>query len=142
MHSSASPAIPPGLRATGGIAMNVSEFHLHGVSGQTVPEDRCNWCEATLDGDRRKRAEPRYAIDGNRRMLVEVELWACADCADRAEPLTDDDRAGLQRRLDDMPPPRLGRCEACEIDGELFAHFDQDEEDEFLLCERCFFEAP
>ena len=128
--------------------MNVSEIRLHGVSmasGVAIAprdDDRCNWCEATLDGDRRRRVDPRYAIDGGRRLLVEVELWACPDCADRAEPLTDADRAGLQQRLDEMPPPRVGQCEACDKDGELFMHFDQDEGDEFLLCERCFFEAP
>jgi hypothetical protein len=122
--------------------MNVSEIRLHGVTEHALAGERCNWCEATLDGDRRSRVEPRYAIDGGRRLLVEVELWACPECAGGAEPLSDTDRADLQRRLDEMPPPRVGRCEACDSAGEIFAHFDQDEGDEFLLCERCLFEAP
>jgi hypothetical protein len=122
--------------------MNVSTIRLHGVH-VAVDEGRCHWCDATLvDGDRRPRIAPRYAIDGGRRVLVEVELWACMDCAEQAESLTDADRADLQRRLDEMAPPLVGRCEACEFHGEIFAHFDQDEGEEFLLCERCFFETP
>jgi hypothetical protein len=123
--------------------MNVSEIRLHGVTEEAADGERCHWCGATLaDPDRHRRAEPRYAIDAGRRVLVEVEVWACVDCAGRAEPLTDADRADLQRRLDDMTPPRVGRCQACDHDGEIFPHFDQDEGEEYLLCERCFFEAP
>ncbi|HEX4589372.1 MAG TPA: hypothetical protein VH120_05555 [Gemmataceae bacterium] len=122
--------------------MNASEIRLHGIPGE-VRDDRCHWCEATLsEPGRQRRVEPRYAIDGGRRVLVEVELWACLDCAEQAEPLTESHRADLQRRLDEMTPPVVGRCEACEQDGEIFPHFDQDEGDEYLLCERCFFEAP
>ncbi len=122
--------------------MNVSEMRLHGVADTGPDAEHCHWCGATLaDSDRYRRAEPQYAIDGGRRVLVEVELWACADCAGQAEALTDEDRAVLQRRLDEMTPPRVGRCEACDQDGELFPHFDQDEGDEYLLCERCFFGA-
>jgi hypothetical protein len=123
--------------------MNVSEIRLHGLSHSTSNGDRCHWCEATLeDGDRQRRVEAGYRIESGRRLLVEVELWACLDCAGRAEPLTDSDRADLQRRLDEMAPPIEGRCEVCEEHGELFRHFDQDECDEYLLCERCRYEAP
>ncbi len=123
--------------------MNVSEIRLHSVSNDGLAADRCHWCDATLaDGDRRRRVAPRYEIDAGRRVLVEVDLWACVECADRGEPLTDTDRADLQRRLDAMDPPRVGQCEACEVHGEIFPHFDQDEGDEYLLCERCFFATP
>jgi hypothetical protein len=125
------------------MAMNVSAIHLHGLSQGATNGDRCHWCDATLeDGSRRPRSQPGYTIEAGRRLLIEVELWACFDCADRAEVLTDGDRTELQKRLDDMPPPILGRCEACEEQSELFAHFDHDEGDEYLLCERCLFEAP
>lgn len=123
--------------------MNVSEIRLHGVTTDGETADRCHWCDASLADDaRRQRVAPRYAIDAGRRVLVEVELWACPDCAELGEPLTAADRADLQGRLDDMAPPRVGQCEACDRHGEIFAHFDQDEEEEFLLCERCFFETP
>jgi hypothetical protein len=123
--------------------MKVSEIRLHGVTADAADADHCHWCGATLDGDaRRRQAEPRYAIDEGRRVLVEVDVWACGDCADRAEPLTDADRADLQRRLDEMTPPRTGRCETCAAEGEVLPHFDHDLGEEFLLCERCFFDVP
>ena len=123
--------------------MNASEIRLHAIEMDTPSGENCHWCGATLlEGDRHRRIEPRYAIDGGRRVLVEVELSACADCCGQAETLTEADRVGLQRRLDEMPPPQIGQCEVCDSFGELFPHFDQDEGDEFLLCERCFFEAP
>lgn len=123
--------------------MNVGEIRLHGVGADAANAERCHWCDARLlDGEKRRRSEPRYTIDSDRRMLVEVELWACLDCSDQAELLSDADRADLQRRLDEMPAPRMGQCEACDSLGEIFPHFDQDEGDEFLLCERCFFETP
>jgi hypothetical protein len=125
------------------MAMNVSTIHLHGLSHVATNGDRCHWCEATLEDDsRRRRLQAGYTIEAGRRLLIEVELWACLDCADRAETLSDVDRTELQRRLDDMSPPIVGRCEACEEQGELFAHFDHDEGDEYLLCERCLFETP
>ena len=123
--------------------MKVSEIRLHGVTARLTDVNHCHWCGATLDGGgRHRRVDPRYSIDGNRRVLVEVELWACGDCAGQAAALTDGDRADLQRRLDEMPPPQLGRCETCAHDGELFPHFDHDVDEEFLLCERCCFEVP
>lgn len=123
--------------------MNVSEIRLHGVSNDALNGDRCHWCDASLaHAERQPRMAPRYAIDAGRRVLVEVELWACLDCADQSEPLSDADRAHLQRRLDEMDPPRVGQCEACDSHGEIFPHFDQDEAEEYLLCERCFFETP
>src|SRR4051794_39040694 len=99
--------------------MNVSEIRLHWVS-QTVTNgdvDRCHWCDATLDDSRQPRPQAGYAIEAGRRLLVEVELWACADCAGRAELLTETDRADLQQRLDEMAAPLVGRCEACEAHG-------------------------
>ena len=123
--------------------MNVREIRLHGVTNDGLNGERCHWCDASLaEGERRPRAAPGYSIDGGRRILVEVELWACVDCADQGELLTDAERSDLQQRLDAMDPPRIGRCEACDNDGEIFPHFDQDEGDEFLLCERCFFDTP
>jgi hypothetical protein len=123
--------------------MNVSELHLHGVTDNGLEGERCHWCGATLEEvGRHRRKEPCYSIDGGRRILVEVELWACTDCADRAELLTDADRAELQHRLDDMAPPLLGHCALCDHDGEIFPHFDPEEGEDFLLCERCFFETP
>jgi hypothetical protein len=123
--------------------MNVSEIRLHGVTADAQDGEHCHWCGATLDGDgRHHRAEPGYAIDGGRRLLVVVELWACVDCAGQAGALTDADRAGLQRRLDAMAPPRVGACETCGDDRELFPHFDHDVGEEFLLCEQCLFDMP
>jgi hypothetical protein len=125
------------------MAMNVSEIRLHGVGNDALNGDRCHWCDASLaDGERRRRIAPRYAIDDGRRVLVEVELWACLDCAEGGEPLSAADRDDLQQRLDAMDPPRIGQCEACDSHGEIFPHFDQDEGDDYLLCERCFFETP
>jgi hypothetical protein len=123
--------------------MNVDEIKLHGVMRDRPDTEHCHWCGATLDGDgRHSRAEPHYAIDDGRRVLVEVEVWSCSDCIDQAAQLTDADRSDLQRRLDEMTPPQVGRCETCAADGELFPHFDHDVGEEFMLCERCFFEVP
>ena len=53
--------------------MNASEIRLHAIPGE-VRDDRCHWCDATLsDAVRQRRVEPRYAIDGGRRVLVEIE---------------------------------------------------------------------
>lgn len=122
--------------------MKVSEIRLYGITADAVDADHCHWCGATLDGQGHRAAEPRYAIDGGRRLLVEVEVWACGDCRDHGSPLTKGDRAELQQRLDAMAPPATGRCEACDADGEVFPHFDHDVDEEFTLCERCLFEVP
>jgi hypothetical protein len=122
--------------------MKVSEIRLHGVTADVADAEHCHWCGATMDGQRHRAAEPRYAIDGGRRLLVEVEVWACVDCVDHAAPLSDADRAELQRRLDEMSPPVTGRCEACDVTGEVFPHFDHDVDAEFLLCERCLYDVP
>src|SRR5262245_13053838 len=104
--------------------MKTSDIRLHVVTAHLTDVNHCHWCGATLDGDgRQRRAEPRYSIDGGRRVLVEVELWACGDCAGQFTPLTESDRADLQRRLDRMAPPRIGRCESCDSEGEIFPHF-------------------
>ena len=123
--------------------MKASEIRLHGVTEDRLDEEHCHWCGATLDGDgRHKRAEPRYTVDSGRRYLVEVELWACFACAGLAAPLTEQDRADLQRQLDELGPPQIGRCETCGDDGGLFPHFDHDVGEEFMLCEQCFFDGP
>jgi hypothetical protein len=125
------------------MAMNASEIRLHGVGNDSPNGDRCHWCDADLTvGQRRPRTAAQYSIDAGRRVLVEVELWACLECSEQGEPLTEADRADLQVRLDEMPPPHVGQCEACDGHGEIFPHFDQDEGEEYLLCERCFFETP
>src|SRR5262245_8452978 len=74
-------------------AMKASEIRLFGVSDDGIDAEHCQWCGATLDGDgRHKRPEPRYRIDGNRRLLVEIELWACVVCVGQSSSLTDTDR--------------------------------------------------
>jgi hypothetical protein len=123
--------------------MKASEIRLHGVASGRADIDQCQWCGASLDADgRQMRAEPRYTIDDGRRLLVEVELWACEHCAGQSAPLSDADRADLQRQLDEMTPPRVGACQTCGDAGELFPHFDHDVGEEFLICERCFFDVP
>lgn len=123
--------------------MKASEIGLHSDAQDEISRDCCFWCGCNLvENDRYARSVPRYAIDSGRRVLVEVEHWACDLCAEHIEPLSDDDRAELQNRLDEMTPPRVGRCSACESTGELFPHFDQDECEEYLLCEKCFFAVP
>lgn len=123
--------------------MKASEIRLRGVNESALNAEHCHWCGATLDGDgRHRRPEPRYTVDAGRRLLVEIELWACVDCAGQAVPLTDADRADLQRALDELGPPRIGPCETCGDTGELFPHFDHDVGEEFLLCEQCFFDVP